>query len=102
MKKTLKYVGVLVGILVIAVVAFTVYLAVYPDLSEIRQQCEQIEVGMTRSQAEVILGDLLTTASDRISIEESQIYLMDNGVDCDIDFDSEGVVTSVSSAVDSL
>jgi hypothetical protein len=102
MNKLLKYVGILVGSLVVLICACILYLGIYPELSAIRKQCNKVEVGMTRNEANAIMRDLLNRALDRAVVDEKQIFLQNNGVDCSIDFDNEGKVIKVTSAVDAF
>lgn len=96
-KSTIFFVAVLIILIIVSVSYF-----LYPEFSEVRRRCDKIEIGMERLEVENIVGSLMTTASDMIIVDEKHIFLMDNGIDCDIDFDEDGKVLNVTSAADSF
>lgn len=93
-----------VGLPIIIFLIFIIYLTVYPELSDIRQRCNDIKVGMQRDQVDHIMSGLLNDGQDidMRSSDEKHIYLLQNGVDCSIDFNGEGIVIKVTTAVDGL
>jgi hypothetical protein len=91
-----------VACVLVLIAIFTVYLMLYPELSNVRQRCNKVEIGMTRSQSENILGDLLSKDQDMINMDQKQIYIIKDGIDCRVMFDDAGKVTDVSTSVDSF
>lgn len=100
MKKLFKYIGLVVILLLVLVSVLAGWLALYPFMSDVRNSCDEINVGMERSQVELILKDVMSSELDMKSVEDNQIFLMKNGIDCRINFDSDGFVSKVNSAQD--
>ncbi len=99
MKKSLKFIGTASGVLLALVLLLILYLAIYPNFSEVRKRCNKIEVGMSRDQVVLILGELMTE-SDLVSDTKNTIGIVNDIVSCQVRFDENNIVEEVTSTVD--
>ena len=100
MKKVLKYIGIAISIILALALLVIAFVAIYPEISKIRKACNQVEIGMDRVQVESILNEVLARDPDMQSADEGHVFVMKNGIDCSVKFDSDGLVGSVRSAQD--
>ena len=92
--------GVILGLFISCILVVILYRAIYPEFSQLKRRCNQVEVGMSKNQVIQIFEKFITPRSEYLVGENKYIGIIDGIVSCRAEFDNNWVVKEILFAVD--